>query len=193
MERCNSCKGINTKKERRSKKAEERRKVKPLRLRQAKREGRRTRASSVDAVVESIRGWNSCIPRNCWVHAFRGAEETTLMKCRHLYCVGGWVNTLAVLPFFLCSLSCGRSAIATTALSHQLSQSSQALEPAGTLNSCCSHCDFLFDLFPLAASSLISNSQERQKAILNKTVSCFQVASRQHMLGSTATAKLSWA
>lgn len=32
------------------------------------------------AVLENLTCWSSCAPRNCWVHALPGTEETTLMK-----------------------------------------------------------------------------------------------------------------
>lgn len=48
--------------------------------RSTKRAGEEGHGSSAGAAVGNIRGWNSSVPRNCWVWAFPGAEETILTK-----------------------------------------------------------------------------------------------------------------
>lgn len=127
------------------------RRVMPLKLRLAKGEGRRHRAMQYWRISEA------------GIDVFPGTaefmhyqEETTLMKTP-LLC-GSWKNALVVLPFFFYSLSGAGGVIATRAISHQLSQSSQTPEAAGTQNPCSSNCEFLFYMLSLAANSLISSS-----------------------------------
>lgn len=121
--------------------------------RSTKRAGEEGHGSSADAAVGNIRGWNSSVPRNCWVWAFPGAEETTLTKKPRLRGrLDKYPGSAALGPLLpeLGQEVWKQPVPLVTGCPRQLRLQRNS-------ETCSSHCEFLFDVLPLSARPLTSS------------------------------------